>query len=112
MSELSSDPARLFTPEPANPPPPSSSPDFAPPKLVSSPQTRNFYIDPPSLPSDTKKQYKSLPESSLTSEVEIPVDEVVGEYKEGNNLYYFARCGSGSAHKVCPTIFSCLLIVN
>lgn len=44
--------------------------------------------------------YKIAKETSLTSEVAPEVDEVIGEYYDGVNLYYFARFMGGIAYKV------------
>ncbi|KAJ2932680.1 hypothetical protein H1R20_g4415, partial [Candolleomyces eurysporus] len=38
--------------------------------------------------------------------MEIDVDEVIGEYKEGHNLYYFARYREGIAHKFPGNVFA------
>lgn len=47
-----------------------------------------------------KKQYKSTNETSLRIEGETHVNEVIGEYREGNLLYYYARYDGGIAHRV------------
>jgi hypothetical protein len=108
MSEVSSEAASdLFA---SNSPPqlsPSPLPSTPPSKTHSHHQrTQNFFIAPPKLPSAQKKLYKSLPETSLKSEVEIDVDEVIGEYSENGRLYYFARYEGGIAHKVRNTLFA------
>ena len=60
------------------------------------------FILPPRLPAAQKKQYKPPNETSLgpLTESETHVDEVIGEYREGNELYYFARYDGGIAHRV------------
>lgn len=68
------------------------------PKATSSRQ--GFFIVPPTLPPSQKEQYKPVTETSLKTEFYPKVDEVIGEYREGNNLYYFARYDGGIAHKV------------
>lgn len=61
---------------------------------------QGFFIVPPTLPPSQKEQYKPVTETSLKTEFYPIVDEVIGEYREGNNLYYFARYHGGIAHKV------------
>jgi len=98
MAEPASDPTLLFTPDRLS---------GLPPGMPVRPRPRpshGFFIAPPSLPSAEKNEYKGIPESTLTSEVEAEVDEVIGQYREGNDLYYFARYKGGIAHKVgAPT---------
>jgi hypothetical protein len=102
MSEGASDDLiRLFTP-------PTSSALSEVPKTPSPPpkarQTETFYIEPPVLSSDEKSHYRTLPEQFVASGVEFSapdVDKVIGEYREGTHLYYFARFQDGIAHKVC-----------
>ncbi|EDR15764.1 SNF2 family DNA-dependent ATPase [Laccaria bicolor S238N-H82] len=60
---------------------------------------QGFFIVPPTLPPSQKEQYKPVIETSLKTEYYPIVDEVIGEYREGNNLYYFARYHGGIAHK-------------
>jgi chromodomain-helicase-DNA-binding protein 4 len=102
MSEGPSDDlARLFTP----PGTPLSSvlsdvPSPVPPKAR---QTETFFIEPPVLGSAEKTQYKTLPTQFVASGVEFDapdVDQVIGEYREGIDVYYFARFQDGIAHKV------------
>ena len=61
---------------------------------------QGFFIVPPTLPPSQKEQYKPVAETSLKTEFYPIVDEVIGKYREGNNLYYFARYHGGIAHKV------------
>jgi chromodomain-helicase-DNA-binding protein 4 len=106
MSEGPSDDlARLFTP-PGTPPSsalsdvPSMAASPMPPKAR---QTKTFFIEPPVLGSAEKSQYKTLPTQFVASGVEFDapdVDQVIGEYREGTDLYYFARFQDGIAHKV------------
>ncbi|KAJ7932575.1 SNF2 family DNA-dependent ATPase [Mycena leptocephala] len=46
-----------------------------------------------------KVTYKARLHSTLADTVEITVDEIIGEYKENNQLWYYARYKSGIAHK-------------
>lgn len=96
-----SDPSHILNPDVTAGP--SSSPHLHTPKSpsVRPSNRRPFFIEPPLLSMEQKKQYKTLPETTLKSEVELAVDEVIGEYREGHNLYYFARYDGGIAHKVC-----------
>ncbi|TFK36879.1 hypothetical protein BDQ12DRAFT_686022 [Crucibulum laeve] len=105
MSEHSLDPGLLFTPqgsEAAVDLPSKLVPETA--KASRSPQ-RNFYVALPILPASQKKQYKPVTESSLAAEFQPRVNEVIGEYKEGNRLYYFACYDGGIAHKYPSTPF-------
>jgi chromodomain-helicase-DNA-binding protein 4 len=52
------------------------------------------------LPTAQKKQYKPPNETFLRAESETHVNEVIGEYREGDLLYYFARYDGGIAHRV------------
>lgn len=63
-------------------------------------RSRGPFVQPPTLPSAQKKQYKSPNETSLRAESETHVNEVIGEYREGNVLYYYARYDGGIAHRV------------
>jgi chromodomain-helicase-DNA-binding protein 4 len=107
MSEGGSDDlARLFTP----PRTPTSSALSEVPKTPSPlPKARQreiFYVEPPILSAVEKSQYKHLPPQFLISGVESPdIDQVIGQYREGTDLYYFARFKDGIAHKVCDLIF-------
>jgi len=58
------------------------------------------FVLPPSLPAAQKKQYKPVNETSLWAEREPRVDEIIGEYREGNILYYYARYDGGIARRV------------
>ncbi|KAF8078789.1 SNF2 family DNA-dependent ATPase [Lyophyllum atratum] len=99
--EPSSDPALLFSPEkslgPASTPQPL--PQALQPVDSAPPRKRAFFISPPSIPAAEKQLYKAANETSLRNNVEMEVDEVIGKYREGNMLYYFARYQGGIAHK-------------
>jgi chromodomain-helicase-DNA-binding protein 4 len=109
MSEGPSDDlALLFTPPrtPVSsalseiPPTPRSESSVAPKAR----QTITFYIEPPVLSLVEKSQYRTLPVQFVLSGVESPdVDSIIGEYREGTDLYYFARFQDGIAHKVCDS---------
>jgi len=69
---------------------------------------RGFYVAIPSLSHSEKNKYKSLPESTLTNDVGFEaedLDQVIGEYREKDTLYYFVRFRDGMAHKV--RVFVC-----
>jgi len=96
--------ARLFTP----PGTPLSSALSEVPSTPAFPptarQTETFFIELPVLGAAEKSQYKTLPTQFVASGVEFDapdVDQVIGEYREGTDLYYFARFQDGIAHKVC-----------
>jgi hypothetical protein len=65
-------------------------------------RTHQFYVAPPRLPLAQKQQYKPANEGSFG--LDTRVDEIIGEYTEGNKVYYFARQDGGIAHKVCPRV--------
>jgi chromodomain-helicase-DNA-binding protein 4 len=99
--------SRLFTPP--RTPTAASSPLSERPQTPSSPappptrQVETFYIEPPILGSEEKSKYKTLPPEHVTSGFvfDAPdVDQVIGEYLDGADLYYFARFQDGIAHKV------------
>lgn len=98
--------SRLFTP-PRTPNATSSLLSEPPqtPSLLVSPKARQLelYIEPPVLSSDEKNKYKNLPAEFVLSgfQFDAPdIDQVIGEYREGTDLYYFARFKDGIAHKV------------
>ncbi|RDB29203.1 Chromatin remodeling factor mit1 [Hypsizygus marmoreus] len=103
----SSDIGLLFTPEkslgPVTSPP--ASPDPPPKAMKPGFHGKAFFVAPPSIPAAQKMLYKATKETSLKSEVEVPVDEVIGKYREGNMLYYFARYKGGIAHKFPSKVF-------
>lgn len=63
-------------------------------------RTKFSYVLVPQLSQGTKENYKATEEVGLKMEMEIKLDEVIGEYREGNTDYYFARYEDGIAHKV------------
>ncbi|KAF8634457.1 hypothetical protein AX15_000900 [Amanita polypyramis BW_CC] len=101
MADLSSDPADLFA---------SSLTIRSPGARALSPhQPRskaNFYILPPSLSVEQKVLYKSSDQSSLGSEKGVGLIEIIGEYKDGDKSYFFARHGNGLAHKFSTQSFA------
>ncbi|CAL1695101.1 unnamed protein product [Somion occarium] len=59
---------------------------------------RRLFIDAPQLPTEQKTEYADLglaPEDTFRNDI----DEVVGEYEEDDELYYYARLSDGVAHK-------------
>ncbi|KAF8807753.1 hypothetical protein BYT27DRAFT_7189847 [Phlegmacium glaucopus] len=62
-------------------------------------RSRAPFVLLPSLPAALKKQYKPVNETSLRAESETRVNEVIGEYREGNILYYYARYDGGIARR-------------
>lgn len=64
---------------------------------------QTFWVEPPNLNEIEKKQYKTLPPEFVASGVEFDapnVDKIIGEYRDGRVLFYFARFQDGIAHKV------------
>jgi hypothetical protein len=68
--------------------------------LINMSRSRDLFVLPPRLLAAQKRQYKPPNETSLRAESEAHVNEVIGEYREGNVLYYFARYDGGIAHRV------------
>ncbi|PFH54826.1 hypothetical protein AMATHDRAFT_134744 [Amanita thiersii Skay4041] len=64
-----------------------------------------FYILPPVLTPEEKSLYKSPSQVSLKPDMEIEMNQVIGEYEDGGNLFYFARNSEGLAHKFPAKIF-------
>jgi len=62
------------------------------------PLQRKVFVSVPRISSEKKLLYKPINMSSLATE--LLVDEVIGEYREGDTLYYFARYDGGIARKV------------
>ena len=63
-------------------------------------RSRDFFFLLPRLSAAQKKQYKPPNETSLT-ETSLPqVNELIGEYREGDVHYYYARYDGGIAHRV------------
>lgn len=95
MAEQSSDPADLFSsfygPLPD---------DAVPPSLPMPESKPNFYIVPPVLSAEEKELYKPLDQSSLNAESEAERVEVIGEWDDNGERFYFARHGGGLAYKV------------
>ncbi|KAJ7293407.1 SNF2 family DNA-dependent ATPase [Mycena rebaudengoi] len=85
-SPLTDDPALLFTPtKPA----------------VAGNRRREVldFIQPPTMASAERRTYKPRPQSSLPLDPEFPADEIIGEYQEGKQLWYYARYMGGIAHR-------------
>jgi hypothetical protein len=68
--------------------------------LVPNGRARKLVVSLPRISSERKLLYKPLNKSSLGADFEARVDEVIGEYREGSILYYFARYDGGIARKV------------
>ncbi|TFK30824.1 hypothetical protein FA15DRAFT_608326 [Coprinopsis marcescibilis] len=68
--------------------------------------SNRLYILPPTLSSSTKALYKSAEEAGLKLEMEIALDEVVGDYTEDGVHYYFARYQGGISHKFRADVFT------
>jgi chromodomain-helicase-DNA-binding protein 4 len=103
MSESLSDLSCLFTPpESTSPLPPEEE---RPPSSPLPSKTRNvFYIEPPSLSSPEKKEYKSIPEEFVASGVQFnapDIERIMGEHRDEGVLFYYARFHDGIAHRVC-----------
>jgi len=63
-------------------------------------RVHNAFVLLPTLSSEKKLLYKPLSKSSFGLDFEARVDEIIGEYREGKALYYFARYDGGIARKV------------
>jgi hypothetical protein len=63
-------------------------------------RARKLFVSLPRLSSKRKLRYKPLNKSSFGADFEVRVDEVIGEHREGNTIYYFARSEGGIARKV------------
>lgn len=127
MEEVSSDtlPSSPRTPE-SNAPPmtddtiTSSSPtpflkDSNTPERQSSPDPASgVYVAPPHLTPSQKALYKSLNDQAIVldsdSDEEGEVEAIVGEYREGDTLFYYARRANGICHRVrvFPAIVFCV----
>lgn len=97
MSELDSDPLQI------SPTALSEAERINPidESLQQTPQT--FWVDPPMLDAEAKSKYKTIPEEFIASGVEFDapnVDQIIGEYRDENGLYYYARFQTGIAYKV------------
>jgi hypothetical protein len=107
MSGSENDPVLLFTPPRQSQTIHDSGPeDTSLPHRQRHSGNQKFHIAVPSLSLSDKKKYEDLSKSSLTSDVEVAiedVDTVVGEYRERKSLYYFARFQDGNIYKVCAS---------
>jgi hypothetical protein len=84
-------------------------------KLPKSPgpaRTNKVYVAPPRLHPAQKQQYKPANEISFALNLETRFDEIIGEYTEGQKLYYFARHDGGIAHKVSTRVFRRVFLLN
>ena len=105
MSGSENDPVLLFTPPRQSQTVHDSGPEDT--SLQRHSGNQKFHIAVPSLSLSDKKKYEDLSKSSLTSDVEVAiedVDAVVGEYRERKSLYYFARFQDGNIYKVCASL--------
>uniref|UniRef100_A0A8H7YAC3 Chromatin remodeling factor mit1 n=1 Tax=Psilocybe cubensis TaxID=181762 RepID=A0A8H7YAC3_PSICU len=69
------------------------------PSTPTAPRTGRVFVSAPRLPSAQKRQYKRTSETSLILGTSRRVDEVIGEYTIGGELYYYARYDGGIAYK-------------
>lgn len=94
----------LFTPEPSMPTTSalSSLSDSVPPSATPAhhPRKQPFFIAPPVISEAQKRLYKMARDTSLFSKNATNVDEIIGEHRQNDRLYYFARYKGGIAHKV------------
>jgi len=109
-----SHPALLFTPEPsmATTSALSSLSDSLQLSVAPAhpPRKQPFFISPPVISEAQKKLYKMARATSLHSKYATNVDEIIGEDRQNDVLYYFARYKGGIAHKVrhqnhAPSVF-------
>ncbi|SJL05568.1 uncharacterized protein ARMOST_08931 [Armillaria ostoyae] len=62
--------------------------------------SRKFVILPPVLPLEERRSYKDMPEKGKIRDIEPPVDEVMGEYRDNQGIdWYYARFQQGIAHR-------------
>ncbi|KAF8898923.1 SNF2 family N-terminal domain-containing protein [Infundibulicybe gibba] len=73
--------------------------DPRPPAESNLPPEATFFVLLPQLSASEKEKYIPVRESSLRSEIQLQIDEVIGEYRDGPILFYFARHDKGIAHK-------------
>ncbi|KAK0478320.1 SNF2 family DNA-dependent ATPase [Armillaria novae-zelandiae] len=94
----SSDPVILLTPDRESQ---RSSSGLT--SIVSKPNpgpSRKFVILPPVLPLEERRSYKDMPEKGKIRDIEPPVDEVMGEYRDGQGIdWYYARFQQGITHR-------------
>ncbi|KAF9479710.1 hypothetical protein BDN70DRAFT_878461 [Pholiota conissans] len=57
------------------------------------------YVEPPQLQASQKQLYKPTNETSLQDNLGMPLTDVIGEYEQDDQLYYFARYDGGIARK-------------
>ncbi len=63
--------------------------------------SRKFVILPPVLPLEERRSYKDMPEKGKIRDIEPPVDEVMGEYRDNQGIdWYYARFQQGIIHRV------------
>lgn len=110
MFSPSSDPILLPTTQKSSSPsllPPAndevaSSDKSSPPTVLKTRQKASFFIEPPVLSASQRRQYKEVPDE-LKGDATFDRDDieaVVGEHREGTDLYYFVRFKDDLAHKV------------
>lgn len=63
-------------------------------------RARKLFVSLPRISPKRKLLYKPLNKISFGAALQACLDEVIGEYREGNTLYYFARYAGGIARKV------------
>lgn len=90
--------------------PPESRSSSKPPRVIlklTPPRkpSRRFFVEPPTLPSAEKRQYKRVDESIFNNVFNTRVDEVIGEHTVDKTLYYYARYDGGIAYKACAQMF-------
>ncbi|KAF8167730.1 SNF2 family N-terminal domain-containing protein [Crassisporium funariophilum] len=74
---------------------------------IQPPPQQEFFVAPPRLPPAQKRLYRPLLESVLSkNEGDNLVNEVIGEYREYDTLFYFARYDGGIAHKFSALPFT------
>lgn len=77
--------------------------DDTPPKVIASVangRAQKPFVSLPRFSSERKRLYKPLNLGHPRADLDALVDEVIGEYREGSTLYYFARYDGGIARKV------------
>lgn len=64
------------------------------------PQSRPFAILPPPLASVERRTYTNLTPGFMSRGIELPVDEIVGEWSEKGVDYFYARYDGGILQRV------------
>jgi chromodomain-helicase-DNA-binding protein 4 len=89
----------------------SSDKSTSPQTVHKTRQRASFFIEPSVLTASQKELYKQVPEELKEGATfdRNDIDAVVGEHRQGADLYYFVRFKNGLAHRVRITLKLILL---